>query len=113
MGYHRLLTHRGYKTSRFVEYFLTMCGSLALESGPICWVATHRIHHQYSDRNGDPHSPLDGKWWSHIGWILTGKAMHHDPQTLQRYAPELCRSPFHVRLKNWHWVPLTVLGLVH
>src|SRR4051794_22647731 len=49
LGYHRLLTHRGYKTYRWVEYLLTWCGPLALEGGPIFWVATHRIHHQYSD----------------------------------------------------------------
>ncbi len=49
MSYHRLLTHRGYKTPKWVEYFLTWCATLALEGGPIFWVATHRIHHQYSD----------------------------------------------------------------
>ena len=54
MSYHRLLTHRGYKTPRWVEYFLTWCATLALEGGPIFWVATHRIHHQFSDEDGDP-----------------------------------------------------------
>ena len=63
MVYHRLLTHRGYKTYRPVEYFLTWCGTLALEGGPIFWVATHRIHHQKSDREGDPHTPREGGWW--------------------------------------------------
>jgi len=58
MGYHRLLTHRGYKTPKWVEYFLTTCGTIALEGGPIFWVATHRIHHQFSDKDGDPHSPV-------------------------------------------------------
>ncbi len=82
MGYHRLLTHRGYKTPKWVEYFLTVCATLALEGGPIFWVATHRIHHQYSDKEGDPHSPIDGKWWAHMGWILMGKSMHHDTSTL-------------------------------
>src|SRR3984957_20406690 len=46
MGYPRLLTHRGYMTPKWVEYFLTLCATLALEGGPIFWVATHRIHHQ-------------------------------------------------------------------
>jgi len=49
MAYHRLLTHRGFKTPKWMEYFLTICGTLALEGGPIFWVATHRIHHQHSD----------------------------------------------------------------
>src|SRR5580765_2063943 len=48
MGYHRLLTHRGYRTPKFVEYFLTVCATLTLEGGPIFWVATHRIHHQFA-----------------------------------------------------------------
>ena len=52
MGYHRLLTHRGYKTPKWVEYFLTVCGTLALEGGPIAWVATHRVHHQNTDKEG-------------------------------------------------------------
>jgi fatty-acid desaturase len=54
MSYHRLLTHRGYKTPKWVEYFLTVCATLALEGGPIFWVATHRIHHQYSDQGRRP-----------------------------------------------------------
>jgi fatty-acid desaturase len=96
MGYHRLLTHRGYKTPKWVEYFLTVCATLALEGGPIFWVATHRIHHQYSDQEGDPHSPIDGKWWAHMGWILMGKSMHHDTTTLARYVPDLAKDKFHV-----------------
>ena len=96
MGYHRLLTHRGYKTPKWVEYFLTTCGTLALEGGPIFWVATHRIHHQYSDKEGDPHSPREGTYWAHMGWILTGKAMHHDTEVLRRYVPDLSKDPFHV-----------------
>src|ERR687883_445056 len=56
MGYHRLLTHRGYKVPKAVEYFLTICGTLALEGGAINWVTTHRIHHAHTDRDGDPHS---------------------------------------------------------
>jgi sn-1 stearoyl-lipid 9-desaturase len=111
MGYHRLLTHRGYKTPKWVEYFLTFCATLALEGGPIFWVATHRIHHQYSDREGDPHSPLDGKWWSHMGWILTGKSMHHDTTTLARYVPDLAKDKFHVWITKYHYVPITALGI--
>jgi stearoyl-CoA desaturase (delta-9 desaturase) len=105
MGYHRLLTHRGYKTPKWVEYFLTVCGTLALEGGPIFWVATHRIHHQHSDQEGDPHSPIDGKWWAHMGWILMGKSLHQDTQTLARYVPDLAKSKFHVWLTKYHYLP--------
>ena len=112
MGYHRLLTHRGYKTPKWVEYFLTTCATLALEGGPIFWVATHRIHHQHSDQEGDPHSPRDGKWWAHMGWILTGKSMHHDTTTLARYVPDLAKDKFHVWITKYHYVPMIGLGLV-
>jgi len=111
MGYHRLLTHRGYKTPKWVEYFLTFCATLALEGGPIFWVATHRIHHKYSDHEGDPHTPLDGKWWSHMGWILMGKSMHHDTTTLARYVPDLAKDKFHVWITKFHYVPITALGI--
>ena len=108
MSYHRLLTHRGYKTPKWVEYFLTICATLALEGGPIFWVATHRIHHQFSDQEGDPHSPIDGKWWAHMGWILMGKSMHHDTTTLARYVPDLAKDKFHVWLTKYHYVPQIV-----
>ena len=54
MGYHRLHTHRGFKTPRLFEYFLAICGTLTLEGGPIFWVAIHRQHHQHSDQPADP-----------------------------------------------------------
>lgn len=112
MGYHRLLTHRGYKTPRAVEYFLTFCGTLALEGGPINWVVTHRIHHAHTDREGDPHTPRDGRWWSHIGWILVGTAQQHDEATLRRYAPDLMKDGFHRFMNRWYFLPLVALGLV-
>ena len=111
MSYHRLLTHRGYKTYKGVEYFLTICGTLALEGGPIFWVATHRIHHQKSDREGDPHTPREGTWWAHMGWILTGEGLHHDASVLSKYVPDLCRDRFHVWLSNWHWLTNVGVGL--
>ena len=112
MGYHRLLTHRGYKTPKWVGYFLTFCATLALEGGPMFWVATHRIHHQYSDKPGDPHSPVDGKWWAHMGWILTGRSMHHDTSTLARYVPDLAKDKCHVWITKYHYAPMIVLGIV-
>jgi stearoyl-CoA desaturase (delta-9 desaturase) len=112
MGYHRLLTHRGYKTPKWVEYVLAVCGALSLEGGPIFWVATHRIHHQHSDKEGDPHSPVDGKWWAHMGWILVGKSMHHDTETLAHYVPDLAKDRFHVWITKYHYVPMIVLGAI-
>ncbi|HKV25754.1 MAG TPA: fatty acid desaturase [Candidatus Acidoferrum sp.] len=111
MGYHRLLTHRGYKTPKWVEYFLTFCGTLALEGGPIAWVATHRVHHQNTDKEGDPHSPRDGGFWAHMGWILTGQAMHSNAKGLLAYVPDLRKDKFHALMTKFHWVPLVLLGV--
>jgi stearoyl-CoA desaturase (delta-9 desaturase) len=112
MGYHRLLTHRGYKTPVWMEYFLTFCGTLAMEGGPIAWVATHRIHHQNTDKEGDPHSPRDGGFWSHIGWIITGKAMHRNTSELLPYVPDLRKQKFHMWISKYHWVPIVALAVL-
>jgi stearoyl-CoA desaturase (delta-9 desaturase) len=111
MGYHRLHTHRSYKVPRWLEYFFALCGSLTLEGGPIFWVATHRLHHQFSDLPGDPHSPNDGAFWSHVGWILFGETNHNNTKLMSKYAPDLARHPFYVWLNDYHWIPGTVLGL--
>src|SRR4029078_7615992 len=111
IGFHRLLTHRGYKTPKLIEYFLTICGTLALEGGPIFWVATHRIHHQKSDQEGDPHTPREGTWWAHMGWILLGDGLHHDASVLARYVPDLSKDRGHVFLSKWHWIGNVIVGL--
>jgi fatty-acid desaturase len=112
MGYHRLLTHRSYKVPKALEYFLAVCGSLALEGGPISWVATHRVHHQFSDKEGDPHTPRDGKWWSHLIWMLTGEASNSNTADCARYAPDLMKDRFHVWLSRWHYIPLVITALL-
>jgi stearoyl-CoA desaturase (delta-9 desaturase) len=112
LGYHRLHTHRSYKVPKPLEYFFGICGALTLEGGPIFWVATHRIHHQKSDKPGDPHSPRDGAWWAHMGWILFGEANHNNTKLMSKYAPDLARDPFYVWLNNWHWVPMVILGAI-
>lgn len=112
MCYHRLLTHRSYETPKLVEYFLTLCGSLAFQGGNIEWVAAHRLHHTHTDREGDPHSPRDGWWWSHAGWILTGTAQEYPPELLESYAPDLMRDRFHVWLNKYFFVPVLLSALV-
>ncbi|MCZ2151784.1 MAG: fatty acid desaturase [Bryobacterales bacterium] len=112
LGYHRLHTHRSYKTPLALEYFFALCGALTLEGGPIFWVATHRIHHQKSDQPGDPHSPRDGAFWAHMGWILWGEAKHNNTRLNSKYAPDLAKHRFYVWLNNWHWVPMVLLGLI-
>jgi fatty-acid desaturase len=112
MGYHRLHTHQSYRVPLALEYFFAVCGALTLEGGPIFWVGTHRIHHQKSDQAGDPHSPRDGAWWSHVGWIVFGEANHNNTKAMAKYTPDLARHPFYIWLNNYHWVPMVVLGAI-
>lgn len=110
-GFHRLLTHRGFKTSKAVEYALSVCGCLALQGSPIWWVATHRAHHKFSDHAGlDPHTPNDGGMWAHMGWLIT-KTRFQDPEIITIYAPDLLKYGFHRWLRKFFWLPITVLGL--
>jgi stearoyl-CoA desaturase (delta-9 desaturase) len=95
-----------------MEYFFAVCGTMTLEGGPIFWVGTHRIHHQCSDQEGDPHSPRDGAWWSHMGWIILGESKHSQVDYFRRYAPDLTRNKFYCMLNKYHWVPLTVTGIL-
>ena len=112
MGYHRLHTHRSFKVPRWLEYFFAVCGTLTLEGGPIFWVAVHRVHHQLSDQPGDPHSPRDGAFWSHMGWILFGETNHNNTRMMSKYAPDLAKDRFYVWLNNYHWIPIALLTAV-
>jgi stearoyl-CoA desaturase (delta-9 desaturase) len=96
VGYHRLFTHRSFKTTRAVRVVLAVLGSMAVEGPVIEWVATHRKHHRFSDHQGDPHSPhldqapgwrgaLRGLGHAHVGWMFRGKDMANPA----RYAKDL------------------------
>src|SRR5580765_785866 len=111
MGYHRLLTHRCYKVPKVVEYFLVICGTMSLQGGPIEWVTTHRLHHAHTDRAGDPHSPRDGGWWAHVGWILWGPAQNHPEAIITRYAPDLMNDRFYRWLTRYYYIPLLLVGI--
>lgn len=111
LGYHRLHTHRSYHVPKWMDYFFAICGTLTLEGGPIFWVATHRIHHQHSDTDLDPHTPRHGGFWAHMGWIMFGEMHHNNTAVMSKYAPDLAAEPFYRALNTYHWVPLTILGL--
>ena len=96
VGYHRLFTHRSFKTTRSLRAVFAVLGSMAVEGPVIEWVATHRKHHDFSDRPGDPHSPhaeqapgwrgaLRGLAHAHVGWMFRGKDMANPA----RYARDL------------------------
>ena len=112
MCYHRLLTHRGYTVPKWLEYAMSVCATLSLEGGPIFWVSTHRVHHQLSDHDGDPHTPREGGWWAHMGWLLIGQSLHSQGEAMARYSPDLARDRFHVWLSKYHWVPISLSGVL-
>lgn len=112
MGYHRLLTHGGFKTPKFIEYFLTLCGTLALQSGSIQWVTTHRMHHAYTETEKDPHTPRDGNFWAHIGWLMHGTALSHDEETVRRFAPDLLKDRFHVVVSKYFFLTTIAAAVI-
>lgn len=113
MGYHRLLTHGGFKTAKWLEYFLTVCGTLALQSGSLQWVTTHRRHHAYTETENDPHSPrFGGNFWAHIGWLMHGTALSHDEASIKRYAPDLLKDKFHVFVSKYFFMTTIIAGVI-
>jgi fatty-acid desaturase len=111
LGYHRLHTHQSYQCPRWLEYFFAVCGTMTLEGGPMFWVGTHRLHHAKSDQPGDPHSPREGAFWSHMGWIVFGETNHNN-KIMAKYAPDLARHKFYWVLNKYHWVPVVITGLM-
>ena len=107
VGFHRLFTHQSFKAPTAIRVLFAVAGSMAIQGAVIDWVATHRRHHAYSDRAGDPHSPhvdaaggtvglLRGLWYAHVGWLFAPEA------TVQKaWAPDLLRDPAIARVSRW------------
>ena len=99
LSYHRQLSHRSFSTPKWLEYALAYCGVLAIQGEPMEWVSSHRYHHLHTDTPLDPHSPYEGFWWSHMGWLLDNKVCLllciqcfclNDHQHWQGFCPVLC-----------------------
>lgn len=106
LGFHRCLTHGAFETHAWVRWLLAFVGGLAGEGGVLQWVADHRKHHRFTDKPGDPHSPHDGFWWSHIVWTWhnsDAKRKHY-----QTYCPDLLADPVVVLIDRtfllWHFI---------
>jgi stearoyl-CoA desaturase (delta-9 desaturase) len=117
VGFHRLFTHRAFKTTRPMRFLWAVLGSMALEGPVIEWVAYHRRHHRFSDAEGDPHSPhvgyesgfrgaIAGLFYAHVGWVL----FSDEPAEEERYAPDLIADPV-VAFVDRTFVLWAVLGL--
>ncbi|HEY3395154.1 MAG TPA: acyl-CoA desaturase, partial [Lacipirellulaceae bacterium] len=92
MGYHRCLTHGAFKTYRPVRWLLAFLGGLSGEGSVLTWVANHRKHHYFSDKEGDPHSPRDGRLWSHMLWFMPNFGRRWHRELAEKYAPDLLKD---------------------
>jgi stearoyl-CoA desaturase (delta-9 desaturase) len=116
-GFHRFLTHGSFKAKRGLKIALAVAGSSAVEGGPIQWVADHRRHHAFSDREGDPHSPwrfgedflglAKGLAFAHMGWLFKRELSNRE-----RFAPDLVADRDIARVdRMFGWIVLASLGL--
>ncbi|HEY1349311.1 MAG TPA: acyl-CoA desaturase [Ktedonobacteraceae bacterium] len=129
VGYHRMLTHRSFVPHPVVKVILLVLGSMAFEGAPITWAATHIRHHALSDRQGDPHSPLEGFFHAHVWWLLKNRMA--DPRVYCRYLLDdplvlfidrtfllwsVCALAFPCVIDGWHgllWGGLVRMFLTH
>jgi fatty-acid desaturase len=113
LGYHRLLTHRSFRTPKWVEYTLASLAICSLEDTPVQWVAVHRMHHAHSDDVPDPHSPLVTFLWSHLGWLLMVNPKIDTLAFRERFAPDLLRDRFYFNLEKYGYLQVVIaLGQV-
>jgi stearoyl-CoA desaturase (Delta-9 desaturase) len=117
VGFHRLFTHRSFKTTRTLRFLFAVLGSAAIEGPVISWVADHRKHHAFADKEGDPHSPhvghaggirgaLAGLAHAHVGWLF----IHTQRAAKRRYAPDLMDDPV-VSFVDRTFIAWALLGL--
>jgi fatty-acid desaturase len=107
IGYHRLLTHRGFGCPIWLEHGLSVLGVCSLQGTPMSWVAVHRMHHQYSDESSDPHCPQPTFFWSHMGWFLTRDPAIDNTERYGRYVRDL----FQDGVYKWFERPQTLLTI--
>jgi fatty-acid desaturase len=104
--YHRLLTHRGFTCSKRLEHFLAVLGVCCLQDSPARWVAVHRKHHQHSDEESDPHSPLVAAFWGHFGWLMAENREFGSIAFYEHYARDILKDPFYLYFERhlmWLW----------
>ncbi len=110
-GYHRLLTHRSFETYASIKAMALIAGAMAVPSRPIDWAARHLEHHAHADREGDPHSPLDGFLHAHVGWIFAVQ-----PARRERYCRRLLEDRLVVAVDRtaelWFFAGLVIPVLI-
>lgn len=114
--YHRLLTHGGAKVPLWLEHTFAVLGICCLQDTPGRWVSTHRIHHQFSDKQPDPHSPLVNFLWGHFGWLMVENRELSVLSTYEKYARDVLRDPFYLNFERnvmWLWTYLAHAALFY
>jgi stearoyl-CoA desaturase (delta-9 desaturase) len=109
LGFHRLLTHRSFVVPKWAEYTLSILGTLAIQGGPIQWVATHRAHHAHSDREGDPHDSNRGMAWAHMEWLYRRNTARLSQAEMARWAPDLVSDPVYRAMDRYAvWIQIAL-----
>jgi len=107
--YHRLLTHRGLVCPKWLEHSFAILGVCSMQDTPARWVAVHRRHHEHSDRQEDPHSPLVNFLWGHVGWMLVENRELVRLRIYDRYAKDVLVDPLYRRLERTLLYPIIIL----
>ncbi|MCP4080191.1 MAG: acyl-CoA desaturase [Planctomycetaceae bacterium] len=104
-GYHRLLTHRGFKCPKWFEYTLATLGVCSFQDSPGRWVLVHRVHHQHSDHQPDPHTPRVSAFWAHMGWLFIDNKELSTASAYDRYVRDLMQDRYYMWLqKGQNWI---------
>ncbi|KAG6425328.1 hypothetical protein SASPL_115756 [Salvia splendens] len=106
LSFHRNLSHKSFKLPKWLEYFFAYCGTLALQGNAIEWVSTHRYHHQFVDSEKDPHSPIEGFWFSHMGWLFDTDQRYRERNNVK----DLEKQPFYKFLEKTYMLHQLALG---
>lgn len=112
--FHRLLTHQGLIVPKWLEHTLAILGVCCVQDTPAKWVAIHRLHHQHSDEQPDPHSPLVNLFWGHMGWLLVDNVQINNLNHYEKYARDVLKDPFYFALERklmWVWVNIASWGV--
>ena len=115
LGYHRLLTHKSFQVPKWLEYIVATIGALAIQGGPIFWVARHRQHHAFTeDVDKDPYSAKRGFWWSHMLWMVYPKSATDSKKISSRFAADLSRDRYYLWLdRNFLLLQLPLAAILY
>ena len=110
-GFHRLFSHRSFKTNRAFQFFLAYAATCSAQMGPIWWASHHRHHHKYTEQIEDPHTPtLKGFFWAHVGWIMSPA----NSPTKEEYVGDLMKYPELKWLDKYHYfAPFSLVVLLY